>query len=360
MSSGDLSHPSAEVRLPQNFPVKPYRPDGGFSLGGALQLIGFLGLAGIILGAIASFVSRYFYLLLIFPLAIGFGVGYVGNLCIKRFKIRRPLTCGVAGFVAGGLAMLSMHYFNYRHFESSVVAEVGQEQFDTMRAIARNADALRANPEAIPEEERADILEFLGELDKNEDFRRALLVDSVFSFIDYRAYQGVEISSGRGGKRDKGINLGYVGSYIYWVAEALVVAGLAFFTMKGEAAQPFCGACELWKVGEPWGPLSHAGEIKTALEEGRVEQFGFDPTSSTHHAVVTAFRCPECGDAGEIDIRIEGMTTNAKGEVQRTQLLQATYPGEAYPALELACARPAVIAPPHAAAEAAPPEGESA
>jgi hypothetical protein len=321
-----------EVRLPQSFPVRPYVPDGGMSLGGALQLVGTLGLAGIILGGVASWISRFFYLVLLFPIGIGLCLGWVGCGCIRAFKIRRPLTCGVAGFVAGCLAMLSMHSFDYRHFEATLAAEAADD-LELLRTIARNARQIEADPSGIPEEERAQVLEFIGEMEKDPQLRRALLVDSLWSYLDFAAHQGVELKRGAG----HGINLGYWGSYIYWGIEALIVAGIAFGVMKGAAAEPFCGDCLAWKAAAAWGPLSHPDAVEQSLREGRVEQFESDPAAMGEQVVVTAFRCPTCEDAGEIDVRVERLTVNSKGEVQRKQTLQVTYPAEAYSVLAAAC-----------------------
>ncbi len=321
-----------EFRWPQSFPVRLYVPDGGMSLGGAMQLVGTLGLAGIILGGIASFISRFFYLVLLFPIGIGLLLGWVGSRCIRAFKIRRPLTCGVAGFVAGCLAMLSMHYFDYRHFEVTLAAEAG-EDLELLQSIARDAERIKANPSDIPEEQRADVLAFIGELEKDPQLRRALLVDSLWSYLDFSAHQGVELKRGAG----NGINLGYWGSYIYWGIEALIVAGIAFGVMKGAAAEPFCGECIAWKAAETWGPLSHPEAVEQSLREGRVEPFESDIAGKGEQVAVTAFRCPTCADAGEIDVRVERLTVNSKGEVQRKRTVQVTYPAEAYRALAAAC-----------------------
>lgn len=355
--STDAARSPLEVRLPQTFPVQPYVPDGGMSLGGALQLVGTLGLAGIILGGIASYISRFFYLVLLFPIGIGLLLGWVGGRCIRAFKIRRPLTCGAAGFVAGCLAMLSLHYFDYRHFETTLAEEAGGD-LELLRTIARNAEEIKAHPSDIPEEERSDVLEFIGELEKDPQLRRALLVDSLASYIDFAAHEGVELKRGAG----NGINLGYWGSYIYWGLEALIVAGIAFGLMQGAAAEPFCGDCLVWKRSETWGPLSHPEAVEHSLREGRIERFEFDPAAAGPQVEVTVYRCPTCEEGGDLDVRVERLTRNSKGEVQRTRTLQATYPAEAYAALAVACMPPLAEPPPAASravgeddAEVAPP-----
>lgn len=344
--STDAAPSPQEVRLPQVFPVQPYVSDGGMSLGGALQLVGTLGLAGMILGGIASFLSRFFYLVLLFPIGIGLLLGYVGSRCIRAFKIRRPLTCGAAGFVAGCLAMLSLHYFDYRHFET-LRAEDAAADLERLQTIARHAEQIKAHPSDIPEEERADVLEFIGELEQDPQLRRALLVDSLGSYLDFAAHEGVELNHGAG----KGINLGYWGSYIYWGLEALIVAGIAWGMMQGAAAEPFCGVCLVWKSSETWGPLSHPEAVEQSLREGRIERFEFDPAAAGARVEVTVFRCPICKEGGDLDVRVERLTTNSKGEVQRTRRLQATYPAEAYAALAAACASP-LSEPPLAASTA--------
>lgn len=355
MSLDAPAPPPPDVRLPQSFTVREYTPDGGISFGGALQLVGFLGLAGIILGAIASFVSRFFYMVILFPIAIGLCVGWVGKRCITAFRIRRPRTCGVAGFIAGCLAMLSMHHFDYQHWQSTLEADVAAAgaELTSLQAVARDADRIKSDPSAIPEGDRADVLEFIAELDDNPELRRALLVDSVWSYIDFAAHQGVELKRGGGG--GNGVNLGYVGSYIYWGIEALIVAGVAFGVMAGQAGQPFCSACDAWKVGQTLGPLSQPTHVRAALDDGVLNLFTLDPADTGDKVQVTLFRCPHCDDAGDVDVRLEQLTLNSKGELQTKQILQVTYPGDAYEALVAACSPTPLIAAPVPGADASAP-----
>ncbi len=322
-----------EKHLPRTFEVEPYRTDGGISLGGAFQLIGLLGLTGIILGAIASYISQYFYLILLFPFGIGIVVAFVGNFCIRKFHIRRPLTCGVAGFVAGCLAMISMHYFDYQRFDSTLQQGIG-EGLPVLREMALNFEALKENLASAPDDERETIQIFVDEVNANPLFLEALLVDSLPGYIEFQAKQGVTI--GRGGRG--GVNLGSIGSYVYWGMEAIIVAGLAFVVMKGTANEPYCTGCNEWKVAEAWGPLSAGEAVTEAIKAGRVEKFSFDPNLAGKQVLVTAFRCQECEDESNVDVRVEAISLNNKGEVTRNQLTQVTYPGLAYHFLFAACA----------------------
>ncbi|MEZ6064274.1 MAG: hypothetical protein R3B90_00875 [Planctomycetaceae bacterium] len=347
--------------LPKTFDAQPYRPDGGLSIGGLLQLVGLLGLTGIILGAIASWISQWFYLVLMFPIGIGALVGGVGNWGIKQFRIRRPLTCAVAGFAAGCLAMLSMHYFDYQRVDANIDKElanriaaeistnpgndidgpmndekarkIATERAARVRDLARNFDTYQPKAAELPVKEQ----EFLQVLGEAPEIRRGLGISSLWTYLDHAAHQGVELK--RGAQQGNGANLGYTGSIIYWGIEALIVAGMAFAVMKDTAGQPFCGECESWKVAASWGPMTSPNEVRTALEQGRLEAFPYDPTSSAGVVYTEAYRCPNCDD-GDIAVKLEQVTLNSKGEPQRKLLTQVSYPQDAWGALRAACSPP--------------------
>lgn len=344
--------PSPEVPLTKAFAVEPYRPDGGWSLGGAFQLIGCIGLAAVALGAIASYVSRYFYLIVLFSILIGFCIGFVGSFCIRRFGIRRPLVCGAAGFIGGVLSMLMMQYFDYRHFQSEMAAGFG-EGLPAAQQVARNLEDILAQREQLPQ----DLREFVEDLEANPSAVKALKVDSFPSYVDFAATNGVRLSN-RSGREDGGLNLGYVGTYIYWGVEMLIVAGVAYSIMKHSAAEPYCQECQTWKTAEVWGPLQGPQAVREAIDAGRLPQFPFDENPAPGPTtVVSGFRCENCRENGTIDVRVEELRTNKQGEVKRKTLTQATYPGDAWAALVIACC-PIPPTPPEAAIEGAV-EGEA-
>jgi hypothetical protein len=81
---------------------------------------------------------------------------------------------------------------------------------------------------------------------------------------------------------DKGTNLGYVGSYIYWGVELLILVGVSFAIMLGAASEPFCVQCETWKQERILGGVSPpADEAVDAINQGDLNRLiALNPTPS--------------------------------------------------------------------------------
>src|SRR3954447_23944719 len=103
-----------------NFATMPYKPDGGYTVGGTLMLIAALAGVGAVLGYIAHIISQWIYLILVFPALIGLGIGLVGTRMVTTGRIRNPWLGGLAGFGAGIFAMLVMHYCDYETLRSAL------------------------------------------------------------------------------------------------------------------------------------------------------------------------------------------------------------------------------------------------
>jgi hypothetical protein len=317
--------PPAETAL--RFETAPYRADGGFGMVGSGILIGLSMLAAVALGWLVSFVEQWIYLILIFPLLIGALVGVVGVLGIKLGKVRSPALGGLAGFLAGCVAMLSMHYFDYLAFRAEVQRTIPPGQQALLEAMGpAQLDAL---PRQVQEQVRED--------------RRALRVRSFPAYMDYEATNGVTIQRvGHGGAaNDRGMNLGYVGSFIYWGVEVLIVAGVAFVIMMGAAAMPFCRECQAWKQERKLGTLAfRPGDVGgaglvAALGSGEVGRLlDYSPSAGDGPLHLSAAVCPRCGGEGTIDLKLLHKYKTAKNEDKAQELLHVTYPGQALPALE--------------------------
>jgi hypothetical protein len=301
------------------FDTVPYQPDGGFSQAGFGMLLALSMVAGVGLGWLASFIGQWFYLILVFPIAIGLVLGFVGVLGIKLGKVRKPLLGGVAGFFGGCVAMVGMQYFDYLRFEREELPRIRDELIREMR-VHRPA---RGQP--VPEPTLDEV-------------RQAIGVENFFDYVDSVAEQGVKLTrAGRGG----GINLGYVGTYIYWAVELLIVAGLAFLIGASAASEPFCQECNLWKESKKLGtfqappgqPPTAVAEVLTSGAVGRLAEF--QPAPEGGNLLLTAAVCPHCRSAGYVDVKLEHITVNSKNETQTNQLAHVTYPGAVLAVFEM-------------------------
>lgn len=280
---------------PPSFPrfeTMPYRPDGGFSPAGSAFMVCAAVVSGLILGLIASVIGQWFYLVLVFPVAIGIGMGAVCVFAIQFGKVRSPMVAGLAGFLGGCMAMFTMHYGDYQRFLGEF-----EQQFPGIR-------------------------------------QRMTFVD----FMDLQATQGVTIGKATAGNKDRGMNLGYTGSLIYWLVEALIVAGIAFAMARSSAAEPFCRQCRDWKEARTLGGVSIVPETATqALNAGDLSVLYHHlqkPDGTAPTCVFQAAVCKDCGASATVDVKVSTATQNDKGEVQLAELAHVTYPGEALAVFE--------------------------
>lgn len=323
--------------------ARPYRPDNHFDARGLLMLACTLILAAGALGAVAHFVSQYFYLILLFPMVIGGALGAAGAAVVRRTGMRNPWVAGLIGLAGGIFAMGMMHYFGYRSFlaEQAIAAAKDPEYVAQLRSGT-------GEPEFINNQGG---LAMPGERERREAdfyrFVRAIRVRSFAGYMDFEAREGVQIRGEHGAGSPQ--NLGYTGSYIYWCVEALIVAGISFAIIRGQAVKPYCAACGTWKAERAVGYLAtDPKDAATAVRDGDVARLGppaFEPSASLLHVA----SCPN-GKAcvavpREDEVRLEKHAYDKKGKiVQRKTLAHATWPATATGAID------AIFAPatPHA------------
>jgi len=328
----------------------PYRADGAISLGSGLQLIGLLGLLGMLLGALAALIGLFYYMIVIMPLLMGGCIGFAGSKCIKRFHVRNPLICGIAGLFAGCVAMFTMHSVEFRIFEYRLAADLGEDG-RAAQQIALHLDDVRAHLDQATPWER----QVVNDLEKDPELLRTLQATNIWRHLDLSAHRGVEIQ-GNGGQP---INLGYYGSYMYWLFEVILVAGLAFGMTRGTANEPYCSECNTWKMPRQFGPFADARNVADNVRQGTLMKFSPMSEDAQASGVVTLFTCPRCGNQSSIDVRVEKLTVNRKGQVKKKKLTQMTYPGETLVVLETICMADLPMATPPADSIRSPSDGSS-
>ncbi|HEV3118700.1 MAG TPA: hypothetical protein VGY58_16745 [Gemmataceae bacterium] len=285
--------PAASSSVPR-FDTAPYQPDGACPLSGMLVAAAASLLAAVVCAWLVSFVSQWIYLIFFFPLALGLGIGLGGNFGVHRGKVRNGLCAGLIGFAAGCLGMVAVHYFDYQR---------------DLRELEKEHPGM------------AQLWQGMGV--------------NFFTYIDSTAEDGVRIGKvGHG--NDKGMNLGYVGSYIYWALEVLGVGIIGFAMMRHSARAPFCSACNTWKAERKLGQVvMPAREVEQAIVSGEIVRLAdADFGDVKGQLVIKAAVCPNCGSEAPVDVRLEQITVNAKGEQKAAELAHVTYPGQALAVLE--------------------------
>jgi len=255
-----------------------YEADGGISLTGLPVLVLALGCGAVALGWLASFIGQWFYLVFFFPLGLGFGLVFIGVAVSGVAKMRNLGVGALLGLLAGVLTMVSMHYFDYLR---------------SLQGVPGGGDSL-----------------------------------SFLQYLDQQATQGVVL-----GQRGGGFNLGYTGSWIYWVVEMLIVAGISLLGMVGSAMTPFCVKCDRWKEEKKLGTLDHDNPdlIKGFFTEGDLESLRPFVTQGSvpGRFHFTAHICPSCRHRESIVVKLEDKKSSDKEEETSTELAQLTFPGAA-------------------------------
>jgi hypothetical protein len=238
--------------------------------------------AGVAIGWLASFIGQWFYLIFVFPLAIGFGVIAAGWLGTRAGKVTSPWFGAVAGMLGGLVAMMAMHYFDYMH------------------SGARGAGL------------------------------------TFGQFIDAQATAGVQLLGrpGRGG----GINIGYVGSFIYWGLEFLVVVGMCAALGVIVAASPFCTDCNRWKDKRDLGTRKVAMDgpkaqtielLQKDFEQGQLSRLEAESDGDDALKIaMTAYVCSGCREA-DVDAQLHWFDVDSEGKPARQDLPLISYPPEA-------------------------------
>src|SRR5262249_30769619 len=124
----------------------------------------------------------------------------------------------------------------------------------------------------------------------------------------------------------------YVGSYIYWLVELAIMAGIALGVTASHAARPFCALCGRWKEAKQLGVIKLAGP--TGLELFRSGELGRQIQGRPGPTAGTIATCPVRAAESTVEVKLEEVWQNKRGEVMRKNLGMLTYPGEALQTLE--------------------------
>jgi hypothetical protein len=277
-----LTPPSGNPR----FDVKPYRPDYFWDWQGLGLILGFLMLGGLALGFAASVIEQWLWLVLLFPICIGGALGLIGSYAIKIGEVRHPIISGVAGFLGGCSAMFAMHYFDYQGFLSEL--------------------------KNLTLEERAQLPPL-----QNAGF---------WDYMDLMAQEGVTITSTHNVNGQGGINLAEIG----------IAAATAFIIMRKKASQPFCSLCNTWKQTRFLAKPDIARvTLLQAIKSGNVGLLAVQEPSPTAGSLkVHLSTCKQCGTATSVEVKIEEISKNSKGQESVQEVAHVSYPGEALRVLE--------------------------
>ncbi|HET9911443.1 MAG TPA: hypothetical protein VFQ13_06095 [Anaerolineales bacterium] len=214
------------------------------SLKGILLLFGVVLPVGIMIGGLASFISRFIYLIIVFPALMGVAAGFFINSIVVKEKIRSTFVLVATAIFSAILIFGSMHFFDYLQFRNSAAKEI-------------QAQVISESGEAAPDENVQAYIDYV------------LVEETGFSgFIGFfllEAKEGISISRVGVGGSDNGINLGAL-TWLYWLAEMGFIGWMSVAPSYKLTKDLFCEHCDTWVAeGE------HIGGVQPELFKQAIE-----------------------------------------------------------------------------------------
>jgi hypothetical protein len=291
----DAMNPNDPLPLSIDEP-RPYSSDGGFTITGMMLTMVVGALVALVVGLLAGVIGQYFYLVLLFPIAIGGAVAGVQVAVIGRSKVRNPLVCGFAGLVAGVIAVATMHYVDYVVFQQEMVA--AEMEFRASKQMLTDI---------VDQADRDAFAAALAEYEADPAVAEARNIGSFVAYIDWAAKQGVELTSSTGTR--SGGNLGYAGTYVYWIFEALVIAGMCVVMTRSRASQPFCVNCESWMPETEIVTLNcDAKAASKVIQSGHLDRLP-SMFAANKETSLSLFCCENCS-GGDVVVQPNAITYN--------------------------------------------------
>jgi hypothetical protein len=286
--------------LPRQEPAPPVvtQPGAEIPLSGALTLFLVLLLVAPLLGGVVALVSYHFmYLIILFPICMGWAGGYALAQGVRWGKVRDAVIAATFGVLLGLSIYVCYRYVEYRLLRNEVRAEFVKE----MEAEFGVSDA------AIADEFFDEIL--LEETGKS-GFLGVILLD---------AQEGMSIAPARYSSDSAGLNIGTPLTWVYWLFEIVAIAGIAAFMAHDAAQQPFCARHDRWYAKEKSlggvgpGRVQHALDL---LEQGDHASFSRELKQNAPVPGIEFFieRCVGCVDSNPV-LTVKGVKRSSRGQV---------------------------------------------
>jgi hypothetical protein len=279
--------------------MKPYQPSNKVPESGFTWLLLSSVIGGGVIGGLAHLISLVVYLVVLFPLGMGFVGGRVMVNAIRQGKVRNPAIAALFGGLAGLVLYGSMHGGGYLQFR--------QEMSETITKQLGQADGSQTN-------QLVDL--YLKEKTGDTGF---------WGYIKFSAQEGVSI--GRFGS--KGMNLGETGTWIYWLIEFVVIDGIIAAAAYATAKSPFCESCNQWYNDKERIGSVNAQTSTSFLELLKNDQFTqagafIDPIAGIYPPNLEVYlqRSPATSPPSDFVLTVNSTALDSKGNLTETEVLQ--------------------------------------
>lgn len=199
--------------------MKPYQPSLAVPPTGLLILLLAVLLGGAAIGALAALLSNLVYVIILFPIGMGWLGGKLVAGAVRMGKIRNPGVAIGAGILIALVIYAAMWATEFIKFKN-----------------AQTAIVLNTNPQAGQIEVDRQIDLILTSTTGQAGF---------VGFVLFEDQNGVAVIQIPG----LGValfNLGATFTWVYWLIALLLIAWLAVEIGREPAYQPFCETCNRW------------------------------------------------------------------------------------------------------------------
>lgn len=206
--------------------MKPYKPSNKVPSAGFTWLTVTALIGGLAIGGATFAVSRLIYLIVLFPILMGTGGGFLQAYAVNRGKVRNPAIAGAFAILTGLVIYGTLNVGYYLAFRQDVSTELKQNSGQSDDALIN-----KIIDENVLQLETGST-GFLG-------------------FLKFRAQQGVGITRG-----SSKLELKNEWAWGYWAIELAVISGITAVMAFAAAKEPFCENSDEWYL-----PMESVGSV---------------------------------------------------------------------------------------------------
>lgn len=196
--------------------MRPYTPSNEVPNSGFTWLTVTALVGGVAIGGVASFAGQFFYLIILFPVLMGAGGGFLQSYAVNQGKVRNPLIAGTFAILMGVIVCGTMHGGDYLSWKEKdkQSSNFTEEEIDNLLLSETGSKG------------------FLG-------------------YQKFLAQQGVGITRG-----SSKVELKNEWAWGYWAIELAIISGITAFMAFAAAKEPFCENSDEWYLPkEPVGSI---------------------------------------------------------------------------------------------------------
>jgi hypothetical protein len=216
----------------ETLPMRPYKPSNKVPNAGFTWLTVTALVGGLAIGGATFAVSRLFYLIVLFPLLMGAGGGFLQAYAVNRGKVRNPAIAGAFAILTGLVIYGTLNVGYYVAFRQEVAKE------------------LKKN---LGQSDEAQINQII---DQNV-LQQETGSTGFLGFLKLSAREGVGITRG-----SSKLELKNEWAWGYWAIELAAICGITAFMAFAAAKEPFCENSDEWYL-----PMESVGTVPNEESE---------------------------------------------------------------------------------------------